>query len=377
MFLYIRMIFLMALSLWTSRLFLQVLGVENFGIYNIVGSVMVMFGFLNSALVGSTRRFINVSAGKNDLVCLKKTFSTSLCIHVLLSILILIIGESFGLWFLNNELNIPETKMYSANWVFQLSVIGTCIGIIGSPFEAAIVAEEKMSIYAYISILEAIIKVSILLFLMHNQDLDTLICYASLLFLTGIVINIIKWLYCNINFKYCLFNIRRDNTLFKEMFSFSGWSVYGQLGVIASSTGLNILINIFWGVTLNAAIGIANQINNAINSFVTNLQTAFNPQLVKTHAQNDFESHKKLLSRATKASYMLLLMISLPVIFNMQYLLDIWLTSIPEYTGIFAILIILHSLIEALASPLWMSMQAIGNIRNYQLIISCSHLHSP
>lgn len=368
-----RMFFLMALSLWTSRLFLQALGIDNFGIYNIVGGVMVMFSFLNSALTTSTRRFINYFIGEGNPEKLKTTFSTSLYIHLLLCILILFLGETIGLWFVNSELNIPTGRMYAANWVFQLSVLSSCIGIIGSPFEGAIIAEEKMSVYAYISILETVFKVVILLFLIYFNRFDTLIAYATLFFVANVIITLIKWVYCTRKFPYCTFRPRRNPELFKDMLTFSGWSVFGQVALMGSSVGLNMLVNIFYGVALNAAMGIANQVSSAVSSFSSNFQTAFNPQVVQTYSQRDLKSHRELISKASRVSFMLMLVICLPVIFNIDYLLSIWLTEVPQYTSIFAVLSILFVLIESFSAPLWMSMQAVGNIRIYQLIISLFH----
>lgn len=368
------MFILMALSLWTSRLFLQTLGVDNFGIYNIVGSVMIMFSFLNNALSGSTTRFINFALGKKNKLLIKRTFSTSLYIHLLLCIVILALGETIGLWFVNHELNIPDNRMFAANIVFQISILGTCIGIIGSPFDGVIIAEEKMSVYAYLGIAEALFKVSILLLLMIHKTTDVLISYSFLFFISGIIITFIKCGYCNQKFNYCRFKPLKDKEIFKEMFSFSGWSIVGQISYIASSTGLNMLINIFFGVGLNAAIGIARQVNDALYRFINNFQTAFKPQLIQSYSEGDIINHQNLISTATRLSFILLFTLALPVMLNINYILNIWLTVVPPYTSIFTNLIILHSIIEAISTPLWISMQANGKIRNYQLIISGFHL---
>ena len=369
LFLYIRMFLLMGISLYTSRLVLGVLGFEDYGIYNIVGSVIVLFGFISSALTGTTRRFLNFSLGKNNESETKKTFSICFSIHVLIAILIFILGETIGLWFLNTYLNIPENRLYAANWVYQFSIVSTCIGIIGIPFDSTIVAYEKMSIYAYIAIVEGILKL-VIVFLLIDSSFDKLIYYASLILLIGIFINGFKWFYCIRKFSICEIRLNFEGKVFKDVLSFSGWSLFGQIAYIGSTTGLNMIINIFFGVILNAAMGIAQQVNSAIYNFVSNFQMAFNPQLVQSYSSGELEAHRNLISRASRLSYYLLFIIALPILINTDFILQVWLTNIPDKTVIFTQLIIIFSLIEAIGAPLWMSMQAIGHIKVYQIIIS-------
>lgn len=359
----------MGISLYTSRLVLATLGAEDYGIYNIVGSVIVLFGFINNALSGSTRRFINFSLGQGDEGYAQQTFSASLTIHFIICCIIILLGETVGLWFLNAYLNIPEARMEAANWVYQFSIIATCIGIIGTPFEASIVAYEKMSIYAYISIAEAILKL-LIVFLLLNTHFDKLILYSFLILTVNISITLCKWIYCLTKIKICKIQWSNNHSLLKKIASFSGWSLFGQIAYICSSTGLNMIINMFYGVLLNAAIGIAQQINSAIYNFVSNFQTAFNPQLVQTYSSKDYTNHIMLLSRATRLSFFLLFLIALPLIVNINYVLDIWLKDVPQYSAEITSFIIIFSIFEAIGAPLWMSVQSTGKIKLYQIIIS-------
>ena len=367
------MFILMGISLYTSRLVLATLGAEDYGIYNIVGSVIVLFGFINNALSGSTRRFINFSLGQGDEGYAQQIFSASLTIHFIICCIIILLGETVGLWFLNTYLNIPDTRMEAANWVYQFSIMATCIGIIGTPFEASIVAYEKMSIYAYISIAEAILKL-LIVFLLLNTHFDKLIFYSFLILAVNISITLCKWTYCLKKIRICKIQWSNNHGLLKRIASFSGWSLFGQIAYIGSTTGLNMIINMFYGVLLNAAIGIAQQINSAIYNFVSNFQTAFNPQLVQTYSANNLAEHRILISRASRLSFILIFLIVLPLCININYFLHLWLKDVPQYTESITLLILVFSIFEAIGTPLWMSMQAIGDIKTYQIIISAINL---
>ncbi len=367
--LYLRMFLLMGISLYTSRIVLETLGVEDFGVYNIVGSIIVLFSFINNALTAATRRFINFNLGKNNPQESAKAFSASLTIHFIICIILIIISESIGLWFLNTQLNIPENRMYAANWVYQFSILSACIGIIGAPYESTIVAYEKMSVYSYLSIIEGVFKL-IIVYMLVICTTDKLIFYSALIFIVGILVSSAKWIYCSRNFPICRYQFMVDKPMLKAIASFSGWSLFGQIAYIGSTSGLNMIINIFCGVLLNAATGIAQQVNSAIYNFVSNFQTAFNPQLIQTYSSGNLEVHRVLLSRASRISYYLLYIISLPVLINTSYILHLWLKEVPDHSVTFTQLIITFSLIEALGAPLWMSMQATGKIKTYQIIVS-------
>ena len=270
---------------------------------------------------------------------------------------------------MNCTLNIPEGRMFAANWVYQISVLSACVGILGVPFESAIIAKEKLSIYAYISIVEAILKL-LLVFLLFHSPIDILIYYAILIFAVNTIVLVWKLLYC---FKKIDFS--RPKILFskketKEIGKFTSWSLFGQIAYIGSTTGLNMVINVFLGVTINAAVGIANQVNTIVYNFVGNFQTSFNPQLIQTYSSNNLPEHRILISRASRISLYLLLLLAVPIIFNADFILDIWLVDVPEYASSFLIAILLCSIVEAYGAPLWMSMQAIGQIKIYQIVVS-------
>lgn len=367
--LYMRMFFLMAISLYTSRAILEILGIEDYGIYNVVGSVLILFSFLTSALSSSTRRYLNYWIGRNNEEALKKVFSICFSIHVVISVMIVFLGETIGLWFVNNVLNIPTDRMYAANWVYQITILSAVVGILSVPFESAIVAKEKLNVYAYISIFEAVLKLA-MVFLLFHSPFDVLIYYAILIFIATNVITVFKFFYCLSKFDFCRPRIVFSKTESKEISSFTGWSLFGQVSYVGSTTGVNMIINVFLGVSINAAVGIANQVNNIVYNFVSNFQTSFNPQLIQTYSSNNMPEHRLLISRASKISLYLLVLISVPVILNVDFLLNMWLTEAPEYAAQFLTAILLASVVEAYGAPLWMSMQAIGKIRNYQIIVS-------
>lgn len=367
--LYLRMLISMLVSLYTSRIVLNTLGFENFGIYNVIGGVVVMFTFLNEAMISSTQRFLNFELGKKNYEKVGQVFSTSMTIHIGIAFVILFFAETIGLWFVNYKLNIPLNRINAANWVYQLSILGTLISVIRVPYNAAIIAYERMSFYAYLSILEVLLRL-ILVLLLTIGKFDKLILYAILVDVVVIIVLFAYKFYCNRNLKICNYRPKRDIKLFKELSAFSGWSLLGGLSNMGASQGVNILINIFFGVTVNAAVGIANNINAVIFQFVSNFQTAFNPQIVKSYASGNNEYFYSLIIRGSKFSFFLLLGISLPILLNTDFILKLWLGSIPEYTVIFTQLTILTLLVDAINGPLWISAQATGKIRVYQITVS-------
>ena len=299
------MFILMGISLYTSRLVLAALGAEDYGIYNIVGSVIVLFGFINNALSGSTRRFINFSLGQGDERYAQQTFSASLTIHVIICCIIILLGETIGLWFLNTYLNIPEARMYAANWVYQFSIMATCIGIIGTPFEASIVAYEKMSIYAYMSIVEVSAKLGIC-YLLSFGDFDRLKLYATLLLIVQVGLMAFYRFYCSRNFEEAHFSLTFDRQTFKNIAGFSGWSLFASSAIALNSQGVLLLLNMFFSPAVVAARAISIQVNMAANQFVNNFRTAVNPQIVKRLAAGDTQGSHSLLLTSTKYSYYLI-----------------------------------------------------------------------
>lgn len=368
-FLYIRMLILMLVSLYTSRVVLAALGVEDYGIYNVVGGIVVLFTFINNAMITSTQRFLNYELGKNDQLQAQKVFSISLNIHILIAIFIFLLCETIGLWFLNTTIQYPESREFAVQVTYQLSVITTCVKIIRAPYNAAIIAYERMSFYAYLSILEAVLQLGIV-FLLIAYNSDRLILYSILLCIVAIVVNLCYYAYCRTKFNICNYKLYRDKSLYKQLLSFSGWSLFGSVANVGATQGLNMLLNVFFGVTVNAAMGIATQVNTAVASFVSSFQTAFNPQIVKSYAAGDYDYFIKLILSTSKYSYLLLFIIAFPIYVCCPEVLNIWLTEVPDYAVSFCRLMLIFALLDALQGPLWYSVQATGKIKTYQILMS-------
>lgn len=370
LFLYFRMVLVLVVSLYTSRIILNTLGVEDFGIYNLVAGFVTLLTILNNVMTATTQRFFNFEIGKKESGEVNKVFSISINIHLVIAALILILGETIGLWFLNNKLNIPSERMYAANIVYQISLLTTVINLLRIPYNSIVIAYEKMSFYAILGIIEVIGKLLIVLVLVYFIY-DKLIAYAILLAGLTILINLFYFLYCKKNYsQQTNYKYVRDQKLVKEMTSFSGWSMVGNIALTGSNQGLSIILNMFFGVAVNATMGIANQVNTAMYSFVSNFQMAFMPQITQSYAENDLNKHRNMLLQASKFSFFLLLIISVPVLVNTEYILTLWLKEFPPYSVQFTQLIIIFSLIDAMAGPFWMSANAIGNIKKYQLGIA-------
>ena len=366
--LYVRMFVMMFTALFTSRIVLQVLGETDYGIYNIIGGVVVLFSFLNSALLSATQRFLNFYLGKKDEETTHKVFCMSMNSYIILSLIFIVLGETIGLWFVNTQLNIPAERMYAAHWVYQFSLMTFIVNLIRVPYNATIIAYERMDFYAYLSLGEVILKL-LVVYLLYITIYDKLILYALLYLLVPVIITWIYKVYCNRSFKISHYKRFWNKDMFRQLFSFSGWSLFGSLANLAASQGLNIFVNIFYGVTVNTALGIANQVSNNVYNFISNFQMAFNPQIVKSYAAGETGHLYNLMFSASKISYFLLLVIALPVVLNIDLILDLWLVNVPLYTNIFTQLILGFFLIEALSSPLWMFVQATGKIKHYQIIM--------
>lgn len=368
-FLYIRMLVLMFVSLYTSRVVLAALGVEDYGIYNVVGGIVVLFTFINAAMITSTQRYLNYELGRNDLLQAKKVFSISLNIHILIAFIVILLAETLGLWLLNTTIKYPESREFAVQVTYQLSILITCIKIIRAPYNAAIIAHERMSFYAYLSIFEAVLQLGIVYILMVCNA-DRLILYSILLCIVAIIVNLCYYAYCRKKFAICSYELYKDKTLYRQLLSFSGWSMFGGVANMGASQGLNMLLNVFFGVTINAAMGIANQVNTAVSSFVSSFQTAFNPQIVKSYAAEEHNYFINLIISTSKYSYLLLFILALPIYICCPEVLSIWLTEVPEYSVSFCRLMLIYALLDALQGPLWYSVQATGKIKTYQILMS-------
>lgn len=366
--LYVRMLFMMAVSLYTSRVILHTLGVEDFGIYNVVGGVVAMFSVISGSLSAAISRFITYELGKGDKEKLMKIFSSSVTIQIGLGLIILVLAEAIGIWFLNTKMTIPANRMYAANWVFQLSILTFIINLISVPYNAAIIAHERMSAFAYISILEVVAKL-VIVYLLLVSPIDKLIFYAILMAAVALIIRFVYGYYCKRHFEECTYHFIFDKELLKKMFGFAGWNFIGSASGVLRDQGGNIVINLFCGPTVNAARGIAYQVNTAISGFINNFMTAVNPQITKSYAENNKDYMNMLIYKSTQYSYYLLLLLSLPVFFNTEYILRLWLKTVPEFTVEFVQLILVLSMTECLYKPLLTAHLATGNIKHLQIIV--------
>jgi len=360
----------MLANLYALRVVLNTMGVDDYGIYNVVGGVVVMFAFLNVAMTRATQRFLNFELGRNDTEQTRNVYSASLVIHGMIALLVIVIAETAGLWFFYTWLNVPVERQTAAFVVYQLSIAATVTGILLVPYKATIIAYERMTFFAWAGIVESGLMLGAVL-LLPIIPFDSLIIYAFLVWTTGIVILMVHKFYCNKTFETACFRFCRDWKLYSRLVKFSGWSLFGQFANVCRLQGVNILINIFYSVTVNAAMGIAQQVNSAVFLFVSNFQTAFSPQIVKSYAAKDYDYFMRLIFQTSKASFFLLFFFVLPLYINADFVLRLWLKDVPDYAVVFTQLILLYSMIDTIASPLNMSIQATGDIKKYQLVVSC------
>lgn len=366
--LYVRMIFLMIISLYTSRVILNALGASDFGTYNAVGGIVTMFSILSGSLSAAISRYITYGLGKGDTNKLNGVFSSSLTIMMALSAIIVVLIEIAGVWFLNCKMQIPSGRMSAANWVLQFSIVTFVLGLISVPYNALIIAHEKMSAFAYISIFEAVAKLFIC-YLILISPIDRLVFYAILVCSVQLIIRFVYAHYCSRHLEESKYHFIWDKELLKNMFSFAGWNFFGAGSQLLMTTGVNILMNLFFGVVANAARGIATQVENAVNQFVTNFTTALNPQITKSYAQENLDYMHKLVCAGAKYSYFLVFFLSLPILCETETILKLWLKNVPELTVIFTRLTLMIMLLSVLSNTLVTSMLATGNIKKYQIIV--------
>lgn len=368
LFLYMRMLILMIISLYTSRVVLKALGVEDFGIYNVVGGIVAMFSIISGSLSASITRFLNFEMGRGVPERLNAIFSSSVTIQLILAAIVVLIAETLGLWFLNSKILIPATRMIAANWVFQLSILTFVINLVSVPYNATIIAHERMSAFAYIGIYEGVAKLFIA-FLITRTPIDHLIAYAILMCMVSLSVRLIYGRYCSKNFDECRFKFALDRDVLSQMFAFAGWNFIGAIAGVLRDQGGNIILNMFCGPVVNAARGISNQVNNAVAGFVTNFTMALNPQITQSYSSGRTDYMKSLMYQGSKLSYYLLLVLSLPIIINTSYILDVWLGEYPEHTTMFIRLTLVLSMWESLASPMSTGLLATGNIKWYQICV--------
>lgn len=368
MLLYFRMLIMMGVSFYTVRVVLNVLGAVDYGIYNVVGGIVITFSFLSAIMASASQRFFAFELGLKNNERLKKIFSMTMTIYILIAVVILLLGETVGLWFLNTQMTIPAARMEAANWIYQFSILSFMMTMFTIPYDAAIIAHERMNVYAWVSIVEVLLKLFIV-YLLPVFSFDKLKIYAVLTFGVITLITFIYRSYSIRKFEECRYCFIWDKALFYEIVSFSGWNLFGALANIFNGQGTNLILNVFFGPIVNTARGIAFQLNGSINQFVFNFLTATNPQITKYYAQGEKKQMLKLVFQSSKISFMLLFVLTMPVLLETDYLFTLWLVNIPEYAVLFVRLTLVAALIDSFSYPLMVAAQATGKIKKYQIVV--------
>ncbi len=372
-YLYIRMFLALVVGLFTSRIVLKTLGFADFGIYNVVGSIVVLFSFLKHALRNATSRYITYELGTNNKKRLQQIYSMAIICHVLLSIIIFLIMEIGGIWYVNEKLNVSPDRLFAANWAFQFSLLNFCISVIITPWESSVIAHEKFNFYALISILHILLNLVGVCLLIYSP-IDKLITYAFYLTANTFLIFIMYIIYCRKKFKDCTYHYTWDNKIFKDFYSYSGWSMTVNLACGFSTQSISIFFNLFLGVVANAALGVCHQVVAQLNAFVSSFTQAFNPQIIKSFAANQKQFFFRLLFSTSKISFLLMLFISLPVCLNIEFLLKIWLGEYPPMAPPLIIVTVVYYLIEAIQTPFVHAVHATGNLKTHQAVVSIIRL---
>lgn len=369
MFLYARMIVVMVVSLYTSRVILNSLGATDYGIYNVVGGIVTIVGFLNSALAGSTSRFLTFALGEGKLSKQKETFGASLTLHMCIALLVLLVGETIGLWFFYEKMIIPEERMKAAFWVFQFSIVTTMINFTQVPYNASLIAHEKMAIYAYVGLYEAISRLVVAMLVVISPT-DNLIFYGALLLCNAVIVQTFYRLYAIRHFEECKYRFTRNKTLYKQLLGYSGWDLFGNIAVVCQGQGVNLLLNVFFGPVVNAARAVAFQIQGAVMQFVSNFMTAVRPQVIKNYAEGNVDRMYTLTFYTAKFSYMLMLALVVPICFEINFILHIWLgDAVPENTSLFAVLVLITYTWRTFHIAALMPYHAIGKIKTGNITI--------
>ena len=358
----------MAIGLYTSRVILNTLGISDYGIYNVVAGFVTMFSLFTSSLSAAISRFLTFNLGEGNLGKLLKVFSTSVTIMIGMAIVIVVLAELFGVWFLNTQLNIPVDRMYAANWVFHMSILSFAIKLISIPYNASIIAHERMDAFAYISILEVTLKL-VIVFMLYVSPWDKLITYAILVVGVSLFIRFVYSIYCKSKFEECSYHFIFDRSLLKEMGTFAGWNFFGSGAFLFNTQGVNIISNIYFGVTINAARGVVNQVGGIVRQFVTNFTTAINPQIIKSYASNDLTYMHSLICRGAKFSYLLMLFFYVPFMFETETIMHFWLNNYPPEAPLFLRISLIGTMFDMLGNSCANAAWATGKIKQYYIII--------
>jgi O-antigen/teichoic acid export membrane protein len=363
------MLVIMTVSLYTVRVVLKALGIIDYGIYNVIGGLVSMFAVLSSTMASASQRFFSFELGKENSTDLNKIFSLNILFYAIIAVVLVVVAESFGLWFVQNKLSIPKERMSATLWVYQFSVFSFFLTLVTIPYNAIIIAKERMGVYAGVSIIEAFLKL-LIVFILVDTAQDKLKLYAMLVFLVTFVITFIYRYYCKTQFVECKYKFYWDKSIFIDITSFSSWKLMGSFSGIMTKEGVNVLLNIFYGPTINAAQGIAAQVNNALQSFSSNFYMAVKPQIIKSYAIHDLGRIKSLVFWSSRLSFYLLLILMLPIIYETNYILKLWLTETSEYMVVFLQLIMVYTLINSFETPLTAVVQSTGKIKKYEIVIS-------
>jgi O-antigen/teichoic acid export membrane protein len=366
--LYIRMLFTMGIGFYTSRVILDALGFVDYGIYNVVGGVVSTLSILNGSMAGATQRWITIALGQENLDYLKKVFSIGVSAQAIIAVIVFLIIETLGLWYLFNYAVIPEERMNASFWVFQISAVTMVLNILNVPFIGAIMAHEKMGAFAMFSIIDVVMKL-LICYVLYITMLDKLIVYALLLLATYLINFLIQQIYCYKKFEEARFKFGWDKQILKQMWSLAFWSMSGNIAYVGYTQGITLLINLFFGPTMNAAMAIANQAGNVINQFSSNFQTAMNPQITKNYAKNNLNDMHDLVFRSAKFSYFLMLIFVVPLFFEAKLLISFWLKEVPDHTVYFLRIGLFISMFMAVRNPLIVSAQAYGDLKKYQFVV--------
>ena len=364
--LYVRMFVNLVVSLYTSRVVLATLGIEDYGIYGVVGGIVGMFSFLNAAQSGATSRFLTYEMGKGDKQKLKDTFSSALIVHVIIAIAVVILAETIGVWFLENKLVIPEERMHAARWVLQLSIISSIFVIIQVPYNATIIAHEKMDVYAYVEMLHVFLKLGIV-YLLMIVDIDKLILYAALVLMVTLLITVIYMLYCIFHYEEVSLRFIWDKGIIKSLLSFSGFNLFGNMGGIFNLQGTNFVVNMFFGVTYNAAVGVATTVSGAIEGFASNVLTAFRPQITKDYAREDYHGFEKYIDMAIKVILIIYCLVAIPAFIEMDKILSLWLKEVPICANIFCRLMLINIFFSTMRHIITVGIHATGRVKTISL----------
>ena len=374
-FLYIRMLFIMGITLFTSRVILAALGISDYGIYNVVGGLATSFVFFSSSLSNATQRFLTFALGKNDIAEVRNVFNLSLLVYAIIAILVFVIGEIAGMYLIYNHLIIPDDRLPAAIWVFHATMLSLSVTLVSTVFDSVLIARENMKIYAYIGMLEAVVRLSIA-YILKISPTDKLILYATLLLIFSVLIKTIPVIYCLRQYPECHIGFFWDKKQFTKMLSFVGWNGLGTFAWTINEQGVNVLLNMFFGPVVNAARGVAGQVSAAVNNFSRNFFTAVRPQIVKSYATEDYSYFVKLIFYSSRFSFFLMWMLCLPILLRRDYILNLWLKEVPEWSQIFLVWVLIYSLVNVLTQPTWAAIQAIGELKHYILIGSGIYLLS-